>query len=449
MFDASTYAKTMKSLGLYEAACNVFHLQPCWGAAAGVPYNDVGVEHITNHVYNVPKPLDDVIIVTVPNAEYKPMEHLGAWRFVTPEEIIFGLILAIARDVDEPKSDEVLHAWRFHLLTTTMRFEILENPDDIFWKNVALREKYVTKEKAVARTPRQRIEEVALVMSRLSKKASVGAQGKKDKDVSVAQVMQAYRDKGDISPVNQDDQITETFIRAAVTLKTRALNVKEICESIKEMEKLKQHRSPWRSIYTMLEVIQRAQNPEAITWMFVMIGDRIKSGELDCEGVTKDFLSGKNGKTSAAAVFVFRLEVKHYLLKTKATDLKIREEVREMMRSKLHDFTAYRRDVKPLDRSPDLSWKKGWRTSENLWLQFVEDVVFGSCLDGPVKAAAKNHKSAAELCDYAAVKERLTQVEEARTKEDAAEQADKSGRPVAGEVITITDEDKPSMHSCP
>ena len=237
MFDASTYDKTMKNSGLYEAACNVFHLQPCWGAAAGVPYNDVGVEHITNHVYNVPKPLDDVIIVTVPNAEYKPMQHLGAWRFVTPEEIIFGLILAIARDVDEPKSDEVLQAWRFHLLTTTMRFEILENPDDIFWKNVSLREKYVTKEKAVARTPRQRIEEVALVMSRLSKKASVGAQGKKDKDVSVAQVMQAYRDKGDISPVNQDDQITETFIRAAVTLKTRALNVKEIGESIKEMEK--------------------------------------------------------------------------------------------------------------------------------------------------------------------------------------------------------------------
>ena len=87
----------------------------------------------------------DPIVVGVADTDWDPLAHQGAWRSCSPEEVIFGFIFAIQRDLGGEA--DIVKRWRTVCLTTTVRFEVISTDDDMFWRNVALREEYTTIEK--------------------------------------------------------------------------------------------------------------------------------------------------------------------------------------------------------------------------------------------------------------------------------------------------------------
>jgi hypothetical protein len=200
--------------------------------------------------------------------------------------------------------------------------------------------------------------------------------------------------------------------------------IEAIARSVLLMEVKFQHRSPWRTVYSMQAVVRKASTAKAIEWCFLMVADRCLSGELSPEKITTDWLVGSHGKASAVGVFTFKMEIREFLLKKKGPELKLRDEVVSEIRDKMHSVAKYRTHLKPLDATEGvcLAWKKGWRASENLWLQFVEEALYGVKLDGSIKTASTS-KTPEEWLAYAAVKEKLVEVEEAMTKEKAEEGA--------------------------
>ena len=97
--------------------------------------------------------------------------------------------------------------------------------------------------------------------------------------------------------------------------------------------------------------------------------------------------------------------------------------VQSAIRDKLSIHSMYRKHVKPLPGgpSPCLSWKRGWKSSAELFLQIVESVAFDQDYDPSLKNGVKNGKSAEEMAEYAQFKEKLAEVTECLMKEKAAE----------------------------
>jgi len=71
------------------------------------------------------------------------MAHRGSWKRATPEELIHAYILAVARDVWNPKlasNSALMKEWRFHLLSATFVFQVISTEEDLFWRTAAIRE---------------------------------------------------------------------------------------------------------------------------------------------------------------------------------------------------------------------------------------------------------------------------------------------------------------------
>ena len=210
-------------------------------------------------------------------------------------------------------------------------------------------------------------------------------------------------------------------------MRKRALSIPGVQKCVMDMERAYQHKSPWRSVYMTVAVVEKAQNSEGVQWNFEISADQILAGDLSPSEVTTDYLKGKNGKIGAVATLLFRSDVKEFLLKSKATELGFPPNVVEAMRDRLMHAPSYRATLKPLDGSVvDLAWRKGWRNSWTLWLSFVEDVVYKTALNSSLKSACKANKSPSEWCDYTSVKERLAGIQEMLMKERADDPVEKS-----------------------
>ena len=196
------------------------------------------------------------IVIRVPSTHWNPDQHHGGWQTCSPEELFFGFFLAIARDVCAAMDDDSgayakkVADWRAICLSMTMRFEVLETEDDMFWENVRLREMFTTAERAVARTPRQRIEEIHLIMDKF-RQANGG------KVMSAYQLVTAYKDNLKDTKSPHTEQLSETFIKAAITVKARALVIPEVLQVVKDMETDYMDKSPWRTIYALLAVVEK------------------------------------------------------------------------------------------------------------------------------------------------------------------------------------------------
>ena len=60
---------------------------------------------------------------------------------VSPEEVIGAIAMAIARDIRNSESDEVLQAWKQIALSTTCVFKAMPSASDRYWYALNQRER--------------------------------------------------------------------------------------------------------------------------------------------------------------------------------------------------------------------------------------------------------------------------------------------------------------------
>lgn len=137
--DAAAYETSIKQ-GYAEAASNFFDADWRFSASPGVPINRRAVQKLSDRDFAQPCPFPEPILVAAPNHDWDPTKTRGSWKRATAEELIHAYILAVARDVQQKQKPGYLEEWRFHLLTCSFRFEVLETDEELFFKSARMRE---------------------------------------------------------------------------------------------------------------------------------------------------------------------------------------------------------------------------------------------------------------------------------------------------------------------
>jgi hypothetical protein len=431
-YTAKKFDDSMSTAQTYECAVNLFHMMDLYSPSAGVPYNRNGIQNLVDHMWKVPRAFTDILVVAIPDGSFKPHEHKGAWKCVSPEEVRYAFYLAIQRDIDAGVDKAVLEEWLHVALTTTVRFEIINNSMDIFWRNCQLREAVVTAFSAVARTPRQRVLELMNVKDDMERALDGGK-------VSVQKLAAEYSTKGDLSPANSE-KLTDSYVTLAMTVWNAALCVKDIMDVVEKCEAKWNHQSPFNSLYKLEQLVSKSGSKLNTTWAVKSIADACFAGLLDPAGCSIEFFKGKkaSGACGYVDISLYKKDVLDHFLRKNLEEQLFSSEISESLRENLRSHVAYRSKVRacPLDvddappAAPiDLGWMRSWPQSACLFLQLVEGLVYGKEFDGALKSAIKSGKSPVELTAYASVKERLTCIAEAKAKEQVVKDADE---PVAG-----------------
>jgi hypothetical protein len=75
-----------------ELWCDFFFtMQP------GIPYNRANIMQLSAHSFNEPAKWTGTTIIYVPDLDYDPMQHQGALKALSPEEVRFARILGVAK----------------------------------------------------------------------------------------------------------------------------------------------------------------------------------------------------------------------------------------------------------------------------------------------------------------------------------------------------------------
>ena len=117
----STHMADMKNSGHSECCSNFFDQDWRFTCSPGVPVNAAAVQKIADRDFRTPKPCP-MIQIGAETVGWDPTTCRGAWRRITPEEVIHAYILAVARDVRDPASTQELNS------KTLATLKILQGP---------------------------------------------------------------------------------------------------------------------------------------------------------------------------------------------------------------------------------------------------------------------------------------------------------------------------------
>lgn len=79
-FDHTAYDNAMAAVGKYKCGINFFWLNLLWTPCPGVPLSDSRIELLVAQYFTVPSPMPLDLLIAVPGAAYKPLQHKGGWN---------------------------------------------------------------------------------------------------------------------------------------------------------------------------------------------------------------------------------------------------------------------------------------------------------------------------------------------------------------------------------
>jgi hypothetical protein len=365
-YDAKAFKQSMGLTQKYESAFNFMHLQNPWTATPGIPLLMSKITNLMNHEFGGPKTFDDALVVVLDSPTDDPMLFKGSLRTLTPEELRYAFIFAIARDIIAGKPTDVLERWRVAILTVTVRFVVIPEAKELYWAAHTMRERMVTRFGAVKRTVFQRIYEVVKTQERMAVDLKV-------KNVSAALVAGEYAKKSEISP--ESEPVSFSFVDAALTCYTRALCIPSVRAAIEFVESHNHAKHPFDSIYKLQGIVQKGVKRDRIEWMFSCVLDMVKSQERQPdEFAVTEFTGGKKKHLCLSDVLVMKLGLKNYLLGPWLGRLEFNESFKELIRKNLASHSIYRAKLcaLPDDKDADLSWRSGWPKSATETLFLIE-----------------------------------------------------------------------------
>ena len=413
-FNACLYDKAMKdkSAGSYVCGGNIFWVDPFFSVLYGIPYSKVKVLKVANHRFARPAAFPFPISIPVKTlADWKPMDHKGALEHQTPEEMLHAWYFAVARDIEAQADMVVLQEWRRFALTTPMSFLMKEqrpgvnDSDVMYFEQYDFRKMSSTDASAMKRSPFQQIYEVQKFKERQEVKA-----GSK---LSVKQLAALYKSETNQESLSKTDRFSDEFLEKAMYCQLRLMP--QISAIIVWADEHYGEDSPWNSIYKIHACLCKTKEHEMTKWYFECFKDSILAGNLDPASVGIKDLTGdvKKGRKGLIDLFEYKKEVWAYLTGTLASELNLSSDARVAIRDKTCNHSVYRQYVKGFDddKPVQLSWKKGWSNPEELFLKLIDDAIYDTEFDPPLRAALKARRSPKEALDmYTAFKERVDDI---------------------------------------
>ena len=429
------YETAMKSTsGTYKCGGNIFWLDYAFNPSSGTP---LSIQRIKEFSFSKPSPYPLDVIVAVPHKDFNPTEHLGALKSVTPIEVLIAFAQAVAEAVRSGQPDEILKQWRHQALTCTMVFEVLVSNDQILSRSLGIREKISADFASLSRTPFQRVYEIWHWRQRREEQNGGAMTPKK-----LAEDFNAL-----VKLAKTSEPVVADYVTACTTVYEKAFRYPEVQQVVAWCDEQFGIKAPFDSVYKMQNILRKCKDKkEKVVWIFQAIIDQLKAGVVKVKDLTVNFMFGVQGRSGGGWVdmWIMKRDVLYCLTKTSTVQkfcfsvehLSQIDQVLQTFadyRSKLNPHTSskwkHQEDwycnvnMEPAEESTetmkpaDLTWQAGWSAATLQYLNFCEDLVYGSEFDSILKTSCKGCKSALDVFDYPTIQARLTDMKTLRDKE--------------------------------
>ena len=134
VYDSESFKTAIREKGLYKAGGNFWWTLMVGTMHPGVPIRVSAINDLKTHYFTNPAPYPTAVMVAVRKDE-DPMQHKGAMRRVSPPELQWALILAVAEELSaggfDEASKERLEQWKSVMLSVSFHFKLLESTEDM------------------------------------------------------------------------------------------------------------------------------------------------------------------------------------------------------------------------------------------------------------------------------------------------------------------------------
>ena len=362
-FDKKKAAIAMTRVGKYKCAVNLAWVNTFYTSSENVPVMWSSVEDMVRQHFSTPASMPDNLTVACAFTDLKELESFGHWKRVSPEELPMAWFHKVAQEIDNNAPDDVLVAWRSHMLTTPATLHLVDGADKIKWMACQERED-IESNMTLARTVVQRIYEV------IQKKKDYKCESSKElHDVYVKHLRMA----------NSEAMVSKGFIDMAGTIWERALSLPGVSKVVLA-EEAKRSNSLFNSIYKMQMIVQKGKTARAIEWVFQLAYDYKTAGYLTNDTFGLRALEGKvpgaNGR-GLVDMYVCKMELLDHLLNEVYKKQNLDVHILATMQTVCRNPDSFRAAAgyKTLGAAiPDLSWRAGWPKSCDLALALIEDM---------------------------------------------------------------------------
>ena len=158
-FDETQCSFAIQHLGKYKCALNFLWLgQP---RISSFPLREDGIKSQQEHDFPTgPNRINKDIVVQIAHKEFKPSEHKGSLRVLSPEEPMIAFVRSLAEALAQNPTEAQKELYKAILLDTPVVFELIENEENAKFRAVAIREQITEDYFNMALTTWQRMLEV-------------------------------------------------------------------------------------------------------------------------------------------------------------------------------------------------------------------------------------------------------------------------------------------------
>ena len=399
-YDEEQFQFAMKHLGKYKCALNFLWLaQP---RISSFPLREESIKSQQEHDFpEGPQRINRDIVVQIPHVDFKPGEHKGALRVLSPEEPLIAFVRsladALAKDV---VTQETKDLYKAILLDVPVVFELIEVEENAKFRAVAIREQIVEDFFNMALTTWQRMLEVWSFRTDM-----IRLTGSCD-NFSAATLSKLYVTKGHMSKHSELPSLE--FIDCTCTFMKRAYSLPAVKKALGLLEKVLGQKNPFDSAYKYHPVITKTKPNEALEWVFCSFADHIMNGDISSAGFSIRFLKGDSKNFGLVRVISFKKAVLDYLLDKLLGEFVKCDATRKLLREKFASHASYRAFVCPFEngvfrdlaKEPvDMTWMASFKESAVKVANLIEKVCYTTAMHPNMRVALKHGKSAEKFVE--------------------------------------------------
>ena len=409
-FDLKEFKDAMKSGSDYDCRCVLADFDASRNSNPNVSPNDIAITELRDyHFANKgigppPKRCPFEFVVLVPDAQWDPSKHRGAWLLLSAVEEV-QVYHAILYDLMQ-KKPELLQSWRKHVSALTVTFRLVKSSEQTSSAFLFREDKFATA-KFTVYTPRQRTEFVLGEQTKIS-----GA-----KTASQAQVLKHLKATVPRVSPGKDEWTAgtiENVMKASKVYKHKPSNA-----AIRKFELLGAG-NPMDSIYKVATCRVRGKTDEGTCWFIELLFDHWGSCRIS-SSLPQDFIAGGHGQ-----LIMFEQGVQEFLLNRWVPQKfpELPEAATNALRNNLKSVKHCRANVVQQDRTEEVADRQ-WITihgqpypkTVGLLVDFCADLVFGDQYAGSLKVAIKNNRGPNDIFEYQLIKDGTDLVIEAYASE--------------------------------
>jgi hypothetical protein len=409
-FDVNQYKHALRTASQsYTAGINLFWIDPLWSATPGVPLRMGAIEHMSRTVFMQPSPV--AVHIGVEQPSFNPLQHKGALKRVSPEELTAAVFLAIARDIKNQEPDALLRQWRRQCLSTTATFKLLADSNARYWYALQQRELAGTTHRVVSRSTFQRLHEISRLMRRLRETRPAS-------EVTAAAIAAAYAQNLQMT-AGSAATVTLNFVDCCATITNTLLDVPDISCCLQDLDEraaVSEDPNPFDSHSRLQAVVDkcRANNQQQLIWVVQGIWYHWRRGTVKTLSIVDLKGNAATGNRGFADLLLFKYQLKATFLARAAQDF---PELDSWLKGPLACAANTHRSWLLSEDSADKAWRAGLPAWQSKWLALFECVVFGRAYDAVLKLALKSGKGASETLASPGIVEYLDDVKSRRATE--------------------------------